>query len=105
MSRYCHTLYTFLEKEKRRLYDKLCDLIAFTTKMSESYYIPQERHELMETLSSLDSIDLITFLNTPSSSWVIFDKKVLLCDINGVLFAPTETSRRYPIASNTGEIL
>ena len=107
-SLYCRMLYTFLEKEKTTILrvDELCDLLA-NTDVIRNYYVPQEQEDVLETLSSLHSTGLITFLknnHTPGNSWVIVDKRVLLAKVNGVLFAP-ETFKEYrDISSNTGEI-
>ena len=99
----------FLENEGEIVHrvDQLCYRIA-ARKISENYYVPQKQEELLETLSSLHSTGLITFLknsHTPGNSWVIVDKRVLLAKVNGVLFAP-ETFKQYrDISSNTGEII
>ena len=106
MSLYCRMLYHFLENENTVVHrvDKLCHLMA-ARKVSESYYVPQAQEEILETLSTLHSTGLITFLNnehTPGNSWVVVDKRVLLDNINGVLFAPGTMQN---ISSNTGEII
>ena len=112
MSMYCHMLYTFLENEVRNnihslRVDKLCHRMR-DRNISENYYVPQEQEEILETLFSLHSTGLITFLknnHTPDNSWVIVDKRVLLAKVDEVLFAP-ETFKQYrDISSNTGEII
>ena len=105
-------LYTFFEKEVGEIIhslraDELYHFMA-SSKISENYFVPQEQEEILETLSSLHSTGLITFLknnHTPGNSWVIVDKRVLLAKVNGILFAP-ETFKKYcDISSNTGEII
>ena len=108
-SLYCRMLYTFLEKEKKTVLrvDELCQLLANTDVLG-NYYIPQEQEDVLETLSSLHSTGLITFLknnHTPGNSWVIVDKRVLLAKVNGVLFAPKTFQQYHDISSNTGEII
>ena len=75
-----------------------------------NYYVPQEQEDVLEieTFSSLHSTGLITFLKNnhiPGNSWVIADKRVLLADVNGVLFAPKTFQQYHNISSNTGEII
>ena len=108
-SLYCRMLYTFLEKNKTTVIrvDELCQLLADTDVLG-NYYIPQEQEDVLETLSSLHSTGLITFLknnHTPGTSWVIVDKRVLLANVNGVLFAPKTFKQYHDISSNTGEII
>ena len=104
-SLYCRMLYTFLENEGKNVHrvDELCHLMTTI----ENYYVPQEQDEIVETLSSLHSTGLITFLNnnnTPGNSRVIVDKRVLLAEVNGILFAPETFKQFHDISSNTGEI-
>ena len=106
---YCRMLYTFLENEGEIVHrvDQLCQLMA-ARKISENYYVPQEQDDVLETLSSLHSTGLITFLknnHTPGNSWVIVDKRVLLAKVNAVLFAPETFKQYHDISSNTGEII
>ena len=108
-SLYCRMLYAFLENEGEIVHrlDQLCQLMA-DRKISENYYLPQEQEEILETLSSLHSTGLITFLknnHTPGNSWVIVDKRVLLAKVNGVFFAPETFKQYHDISSNTGEIV
>ena len=109
MSLYCRMLYHFLENENTVVHrlDELCHLMA-AKNVAENYYIPQKQEEILETLSALHSTGLITFLKyerIPGNSWVVVDKRVLLADVNGVLFA-AETMKQYQnISSNTGEII
>ena len=108
-SLYCRMLYTFLENERKIVHrvDQLCYRIA-ARKISENYYLPETAEDVLETLSSLHSTGLITFLKNnhiPGNSWVIVDKKVLLAKVNGVLFAPETFEQYHDISSNTGEIV
>ena len=108
-SLYCRMLYTLLEKEKKTVLrvNELCHLLADADVLG-NYYVPQEQEDVLETLSSLHSTGLITFLKnnyTPGNSWVIVDKRVLLADVNGVLFAPETFKQYHDISSNTGEII
>ena len=108
-SLYCRMLYTFLENEGEIVHrvDQLCHLMA-DRKISENYYVPEEQEGILETLSSLHSTGLITFLkndHTPGNSWVIVDKRILLANVNGVLFAPETFKQYHNISSNTGEII
>ena len=102
-------LYTFLEKEKTTVLtvDELCDLLS-NIDVIRKYYVPQEQEYVLETLSSLHSTGLIIFLknnHTPGNSWVIVDKRVLLAEVNGILFAPKTSKQYHDISSNTGEII
>ena len=106
---YCRMLYTFLESKSKRVYrlDKLCHLMSFS-KVTENHFVPHKQEEILETLSSLHSTGLITLLkneNTPGNSWVVVDKRVLLAEVNGVLFAPEKFKQYHDISSNTGEII
>ena len=106
---YCRMLYTFLESKSKSVYrlDKLCHLMSFS-KVTENHFVPHKQEEILETLSSLHSTGLITLLkneNTPGNSWVVVDKRVLLAEVNGVLFAPEKFKQYHDISSNTGEII
>ena len=108
-SLYCPILYTFLENERTivQRVDQLCYRIV-ARETPENYYLPETQEDVLETLSSLHSTGLITFLknnHTPGNSWVIVDKKVLLAKVNGVLFAPETFKQYHDISSNTGEII
>ena len=108
LSLYCRMLYNFLENEKTVVHrvDKLCHLMA-ARKVSETYYVPQEQEEILETLSTLHSTGLITFLkneHTPGNSWVVVDKRVLLAKVNGDLFS-LKAIQQQNISSSTGEII
>ena len=105
MSLYCHMLYALLEEKKESVYT-LDQLMAILRK-SDEYCLPNNAEEIIELLSSLHTTGLIVFLknnHTPGNSWVVARKRVLLTEVNGVLFAPDNFKEHRDIASNTGII-
>ena len=105
MSLYCHMLYALLEEKEKSVYT-LDQLMAILRELKE-YCLPNKVEEIIELLSSLHTTGLIVFLknnHTPGNSWVVAQKRVLLTEINGVLFAPDNFKEHRDIASNTGII-
>ena len=105
MSLYCHMLYALLEEKEKSVYT-LDQLMAILRELKE-YCLPNKVEEITELLSSLHTTGLIVFLknnHTPGNSWVVAQKRVLLTEVNGVLFAPDNFHEYRDIASNTGII-
>ena len=102
ISFYCHVQYSFLQlrKEVAISLEKLCVLL----KEHNDPSLPSEMSVLIEFLTTLSDKGLILFLrNKEGQSWVVINRKALLKEINGVLFAPKAIQRVYRnIASNTG---
>ena len=61
-----------------------------------------EREETLDILHSLDSIGLISVLESEDKVWVIVNKGILLSEVDGILFAPKTFKEHVDIASNTG---
>ena len=105
MSLYCYMLYAFLEEKKESVYT--LDQLMAILRESEEYCLPLKVEAISKLLSSLHTTGLIVFLknnHTPGNSWVVAHKRVLLTEVNGVLFAPDNFKEHRDIASNTGII-
>ena len=102
ISFYCHVQYSFLQLLKKVAIslEELCALLKERNDPS----LPSEMSVLLEFLTTLSDKGLILFLrNKGSKSWVVINRKALLKEVNGVLFAPKAIQRVYrDIASNTG---
>ena len=100
LSLYCHMMYGLLEGSKQNILS-LSDIISVAD-TSNKYFIPKNEKEILETLSSLHSTGLITLLKSSNKVWVVFNKQILLAEVNGILFAPKNFKQHCDIASNTG---
>ena len=103
LSLYCHMMYGLLEENKQNILS-LSDIKSIA-ESSDKYFLP--KNEVLEILSSLHSTGLITLLKSsddPNKVWVVFNKQILLADVNGILFASKSFKQYCDIASNTGII-
>ena len=69
--------------------------------------LPSEESDVTSHLEKLNEMGPIIFLKNvkrPRISWVIFDKEVLLEQVNGTVFAPQSFSQHIEIASSTGVV-
>ena len=69
--------------------------------------LPSKESDVTSHLEKLNEMGPIIFLKNlkrPQMSWVIFDKEVLLEQINGTVFAPQSFSQHIDIASSTGVV-
>ena len=102
ISIYSHVLYAFLLTLNMVAISlqQLCALLEEKNDPS----LPSNESVLLELLTILSDKGLILFLRRKESeSWIIIKKEVLLEEVNGILFAPSEIIRVYQqIASNTG---
>ena len=104
MSLYCHLLYQFLQQKRQSVYT-LEELITTYTK--EDCSLMDDPDKIIELLPALHSTGLIMFFRndeTPLKSWVVADKKILLHEVNGILFAPETFKEHRHVFSNTGVI-
>ena len=102
LSLYCHMMYGLLEESKQNILS-LSDIISIA-ETSDQYFVPKDEEEILEILSSLHSTGLITLFKSSNKVWVVFNKQILLADVNGILFAPKSFKQYCDIASNTGII-
>ena len=69
--------------------------------------LPKEESDVTQQLEELNEMGSIIFLENlkrPQMSWVIFDKEVLLEQVNGTIFAPPSFPQHINIASSTGVV-
>ena len=102
LSLYCHMMYSLLEESKQNTLS-LSDIRSIA-ETNGQHVVPKSEEETLEILSSLHSTGLITFLKSSNNMWVVFNKQILLADVNGILFAPKSFKQYRDIASNTGII-
>ena len=102
LSLYCHMMYALLEESKENILS-LSDIISIA-ETSDQYLVPKGEEKILEILSSLELIGLVTLLKSSNKVWVVFNKQILLADVNGILFAPKSFKKHCNIASNTGII-
>ena len=100
LSLYCHMMYGLLEESKQNILS-LSDIKSIA-ETNDQHVVPKNEEEILEILCSLHSTGLITLLK--SSNKVVFNKQILLADVNGILFAPKFFKQYRDIASNTGII-
>ena len=102
MSLYCHVLYAFLRTKLKKVG---CTLQELTTALASEENFSLDSTVYTETLTSLSDKGLILFVQNqehPQSSWVVVEKKALLREVNGTLFAPNHFKQYRQVASNTG---
>ena len=95
---YHHEMYRLLVKKEE-------NVLIFPDIMSntkDSYVLPEEREELFKIFYSLDSTGLINVLQSEDKVWVVVNKRILLAELDGILFAPKDFKEHVDIASNTG---
>ena len=100
LSLYCHMMYGLLEERKENILT-LSDVMT-AAKCNNSYALPDEREEVLDVLHLLDSIGLIRVLKSEDKVWVVVNKRILLSELDGILFAPETFKEHVDIASNTG---
>ena len=103
LSLYCHMMYGLLEESKQNILS-LSDIKSIA-ETNDQLVVPKNEEEILEVLSSLHSTGLITLLKSsddPNKVWVVFNKQLLLAEVNGILFAPKFFKQYRDIASNTG---
>ena len=106
LSLYCHMMYGLLEESKQNILS-LSDIKSIA-ETNDQLVVPKNEEEILEVLSSLHSTGLITLLKSsddPNKVWVVFNKQLLLAEVNGILFAPKFFKQYRDIASNTGIII
>ena len=68
---------------------------------------PTDSSELSAHLLTLDEIGLLFYILNKKDincSWIILQKEVILCEVDGALFAPKEFTQHRNIASKTGVV-
>ena len=95
-------MYALLEESKQNILS-LSDIISIA-ETSDQYFVPKDEEEILEILSSLELIGLVTLLKSSNKVWVVVNKQILLAEVNGILFAPKSFKQHCNIASNTGNI-
>ena len=98
MSYHCHCLNSYLQQLEvvAISLDELCSKLM---EKNEPCLLTN-RSTVLEFLTILGSKGLILFL---ANTWVIIDQRVLLTEVNGVLFNKSIINRECkPVASNTG---
>ena len=85
LSLYCHMMYGLLEESKQNILS-LSDIKSIA-ETNDQHVVPKNEEEILEILPSLHSIGLIIPLFKSSNKvWVVFNKQILLADVNGILF-------------------
>ena len=102
----CHALYAFLlNKFKEKI---CCNVSSIASMIHENdILLPQTASGLVELLSAISDKGLIFLLkncSNPGDSWVIFDKAILISEINGTMFAPENFKEHRDFATSTGVV-
>ena len=102
MSLSCNFLYSLLDSNTstQNIYtlpqiQALCE----QARQQQGILLPEDVTPL---LTDLHTSGLVVYLHNPTNSWVVVSKEILLAQVDGVLFAPTDFSQHCDIASNTG---
>ena len=106
ISLYCNFLYSILEAKVSK--DNMCTLenLVILCNQSKQEGVPLP-DDIVPLLKTLHSSGLIVYLENKEDlvkSWVVVSKEILLSEVNGELFAPTDFVEHRDIASNTGII-
>ena len=98
----CNFLYTILDGNSsiQNIYT-LSQIIDLCQQAQEKQGIPLPE-DVTPLLTDLHSSGLIVYLHDNTNSWVVVHKEILLAEVDGILFAPTDFSEHCDIASNTG---
>ena len=98
----CNFLYSLLDgnSSTQNIYT-LSQIIDLCQQAQEKQGIPLPE-DVTLLLTDLHSSGLIVYLHDNTNSWVIVHKEILLAEVDGTLFAPTDFSEHCDIASNTG---
>ena len=68
-----------------------------------SYYVPDSKDKLFESLQNLQQIGLILIISCSECIRVVIDKKILFNEVNGAIFAPQSFLKiQENLASDTG---
>ena len=103
----CHVLYAFLlEKFPGKV---ACTVSDLATIIQESdALLPQNPDDLIPLISTLSDKGLLLLVidsGSTEDSWVILQKRVLLVEINGTIFAPKYFSKhKKDLSSSTGVV-
>ena len=100
LSLYCHMMYGLLQKMKENVLT-LSD-VMFAGKDNNDYIIPNNREDVLDILHSLHSTGLVGVFKSEDKVWVVVNKRMLLTEVDGILFAPETFKEHVDIASNTG---
>ena len=99
MSLPCNFLYSLLNTSTQNIYT--LPQIQALCEQAQKQGIPLPE-DITPLLTDLHSSGLVVYLHNPTNSWVVVHKEILLAQVDGVLFAPTDFSQHCDIASNTG---
>ena len=102
LSLYCHMMYGLLEERKENILT-LSDVMS-ATKGNNEYNLSDKEEDVLDSLHSLYSTGLISVLKSEDNVhvWVVVNKRILLTEVDGILFAPKTFKEHVDIASNTG---
>ena len=103
---YCHMMYGLLEESEQNILS-LSDIAYYIAEANDEYFLSKSQEEILEILLLLELTGLINVLqspNNPNKVWVVFNKQILLADVNGILFAPNFLEKHSDAVSNTGII-
>ena len=103
----CNFLYSLLDSNTstQNIYT-LPQIQALCEQARQQQGIPLPE-DVTPLLTDLHSSGLIVYLHNnkcPTNSWVVVHKEILLAQVDGVLFAPSDFSQHCDIASNTGVV-
>ena len=103
----CHALHAFLQsKFKGKIACMVSEIIPMIQDSDVLLpHTPEDLIYFLKTLSDCGQILLLLKSEQPGGSWVIFDKHVILAEVNGTIFAPENFKGRYKgFAMNTGVV-
>ena len=110
VSLYCIFLYYVLEEQISKSEKVCCTLEELMSLCNQSRQegvpLPDHIVPLLKTLHSRSGAGIIYLENEEElpKSWIVFNKEILLTEVNGILFAPSSSVEHRDIASNTGII-
>ena len=111
VSLYCIFLYYVLERQISKGKKVCCTLEELMSLCNQSRQkgvpLPDDIVPLLKTLHSRSGASIIYLENEKElpKSWIVFSKEILLTEVNGILFAPSDFQKHTKdIASNTGII-
>ena len=107
ISLYCNFLYSILEAKVSE--DNVCNLEKLMSLCDESREegvpLPDDVLLLLKTLHSSGLIVYLENTEDFPKSWIVVSKEILLTEVDGILFAPSDFKEHHDnIASNTGII-
>ena len=73
--------------------------------LSKKWFLPKGMADLHEICSDLNKMGVVLYIQTKSveNSWIVIDRDVLLCEVNGSVFAP-EDFREHKGLTRTGVV-